>query len=58
MIDGCQNCLYFELSDNIIPTCLAFPFGIPVPLVSGEVFHDKVFEGHQEGNFVWTKKES
>lgn len=42
----CQNCINFAQSDTSgIPTCVAFPEGIPEVILTGDFDHSKPFEG-------------
>lgn len=43
MFQGCQFCIHFQR--NL--TCAAFPNGIPMAIVSGQMAHDRPLEGQQ-----------
>lgn len=47
MLDNFVSCLYCRQlkQEGIIALCVAFPRGIPIAVVSGEVIHDKILEG-------------
>lgn len=47
----CNGCLYYD-DDGL---CDAFPDGIPMEILSGEVGHDTPLEG-QDNDFVFTKE--
>ena len=40
---GCENCRHFDALGR--PRCAAFPDGIPLPILSGEVAHDRPLPG-------------
>jgi len=35
---GCSGCKHFAWKDS---TCIAFPKRIPLPIISGEIYHTK-----------------
>lgn len=51
----CGDCAFYrKLIKGYIPTCLAFPEGIPDEIMFGEILHDKIIEG-QVGNYIYTE---
>jgi hypothetical protein len=49
---NCFNCRYLQSDWK----CLAYPEGIPMDIITGRTFHNKVLKG-QEGEYIYTPKE-
>ena len=46
----CEECKHIRY-DKDYPTCDAFPEGIPIDIFSGEVSHDKSYDGDNGVHF-------
>lgn len=51
---GCSNCKHLE-SNQSNYSCAAFPKGVPMPFLSGDLPHTEVIDG-QVGLTVWELK--
>lgn len=51
---GCSNCKHL-VGNSANYSCTAFPDGIPMPFLSGDLAHTEVVEG-QVGDTVWSLK--
>ncbi|MGH2531532.1 MAG: hypothetical protein ACRDJW_04415 [Thermomicrobiales bacterium] len=55
---GCENCRHFDPQG--LPRCAAFPGGIPLPILGGDVAHDRPLPGDHGIQFApieWPEEE-